>query len=126
MLLAVKRGVRITPSASRGGLTTKINAVVDESGLPVRLALTPGQASCKATAPALLEGLPAAPLVVADRSYDWQHLIDLVDRRGGQAQIPTQRSIDTATLSNASSARSNTSGVSPHAMTSSQGISSPP
>lgn len=55
------------------------------------LALTPGQASDKATAPALLEGLPAAPLIVADRGYDWQHLIDLVDRRGGQAQIPTQR-----------------------------------
>ena len=30
---------------SRGGLTSKIHAVVDTNGLPVYLALTPGQAS---------------------------------------------------------------------------------
>jgi transposase len=59
--------------------------------LPVRLALTAGQASDKATAPGLLQGLPTASIVVADRGYDWQHLIDLVARRGGQAHIPTQR-----------------------------------
>ncbi len=64
--------------------------VVDERGLPVRLALTQGQASDKAVAPDLLEGLPAS-LVVADRGYDWQHLIDLVRQRGGNAHIPTQR-----------------------------------
>src|SRR5690606_39459697 len=52
---------------------------------------TAGQASDKATAPALLEGLPAVSIIVADRGYDWQHLIDLVQRRGGQAHIPTQR-----------------------------------
>ena len=65
--------------------------MVDERGLPVKLALTAGQASDKATAPHLLEGLPQAPAVVADRGYDWQHLIDLVRLRGGEAHIPTQR-----------------------------------
>jgi transposase len=65
--------------------------VVDERGLPVRLALTPGQSSDKAAAPGLLEALPAASVVVADRGYDWQRLIDLVGERGGQAYIPTQR-----------------------------------
>ena len=29
---------------SRGGLTSKIHALVDSNGLPVRLALTPGEA----------------------------------------------------------------------------------
>jgi transposase len=29
--------------------------------------------------------------VVADRGYDWQHLIDLITARGGTAHIPTQR-----------------------------------
>jgi transposase len=72
-------------------LTSKIHVVVDQSGLPVCLALTAGQASDKAAAPALLEQLPATAIVVADRGYDWQHLIDLVGRRGGQAHIPTQR-----------------------------------
>jgi len=65
--------------------------VVDEQGLPLRLLLTPGQASDKAAAPALLEGLPGAPNVVADRGYDWQHLINLITERGSIAHIPTQR-----------------------------------
>ena len=71
-------------------MTTKIHAVVDQDGLPIRLLLTAGHASDKATAPALLDGLPGS-LVVADRGYDWQQLIDLVVSRGGQAHIPTQR-----------------------------------
>lgn len=65
--------------------------MVDARGLPVRLLLTAGHASDKATAPALLDGLPASPAVIADRGYDWQHLVDLVASRGGQAHIPTQR-----------------------------------
>jgi transposase len=57
----------------------------------VRLAITQGQASDKATAPLLLDSLQAASVVIADRGYDWQHLIDLVRQRGGEAHIPTQR-----------------------------------
>ena len=64
---------------------------MDERGLPLRVLLSPGQASDKATAPALLEGLPAARAVVADRGYDWQYLIELITARGGRAHIPTQR-----------------------------------
>jgi transposase len=65
--------------------------VVDERGLPVRLRLSAGHASDKANAPALLEGLPAIADVVADRGYDWQYLLELVQSRGGRAHIPTQR-----------------------------------
>ena len=65
--------------------------MVDEQGVPVRLLLTAGHASDKATAPALIEGLPVSQAVIADRGYDWQHLVDLVASRGGQAHIPTQR-----------------------------------
>jgi len=43
------------------------------------------------TAPALLEALPSAPVAIADRGYDWQHLIDLVSLRGVHAHIPTKR-----------------------------------
>jgi transposase len=35
--------------------------------------------------------LPLARAVIADRGYDWQHLLHLVGARGGQAHIPTQR-----------------------------------
>lgn len=42
-------------------------------------------------APELLEGLPAARDVIADRGYDWQALIDFITARGSRAHIPTQR-----------------------------------
>lgn len=72
-------------------MSTKIHALVDERGIPVRLLLTPGQASDKAAAPALLEGAMQARDVIADRGYDWQYLVDLVASTGGRAHIPTQR-----------------------------------
>lgn len=49
--------------------------------------LTEGQASDKACAPRLLADLPAA-IVVADRGYDWQALIDALTARGIEAVIP--------------------------------------
>lgn len=59
--------------------------------MPVKLLLTPGQASDKAVAPTMLEGLPAAQAFVGDRGYDWQALVDLVRARGGCPHIPIQR-----------------------------------
>ncbi|HXA37591.1 MAG TPA: IS5 family transposase [Phenylobacterium sp.] len=76
---------------SRGGLSTKINAVVDQDGLPIRIVLSAGQASDKAAVADLIEGLPPARALVADRGYDAQAIIDLVRIRGGCAHIPTQR-----------------------------------
>jgi len=70
-------------------LSTKIHAVVDQDGLPVKLLITPGQASDKTAAPLLLNALPPGT-VVADRGYDSRALVDLVRHRGGQAHIPTQ------------------------------------
>ena len=55
----------------------------------MRLLITPGQASDKTAAPALLAGLPPADLV-ADRGYDSRALLDLVAASGGRAHIPTQ------------------------------------
>ena len=51
---------------SRGGLSTKINALVDSRGLPVRIVPSPGQASDKAAVPLLFDGRRAGD-VVADR-----------------------------------------------------------
>ena len=64
--------------------------MVDENGLPVRLLITPGQASDKAAVPDLMAGLPPARALVADRGYDSKAIIDLVKRLGGEAHIPTQ------------------------------------
>ena len=48
---------------SRGGLTTKIHAVVDAKGLPIRLGLTPGQAYDGEAAMELLNALPENAMV---------------------------------------------------------------
>lgn len=72
-------------------MSTKINAVVDEAGRPVRIVLTAGQASDKAAVEAMLEGLPAADHLVADRGYDAQAILNLVRRHGAEPHIPTQR-----------------------------------
>ena len=40
----ITRNQRQSMGRSRGGLTSKIHAVVDGNGLPVRLALSPGEA----------------------------------------------------------------------------------
>ena len=52
---------------SRGGLTTKIHAVVDTSGLPVRVALTTGKAHDNRLVLTLLSGLKWGAMLLADR-----------------------------------------------------------
>jgi len=67
--------------------------VVDAQGLPVRLLLTPGQASDKTTAPALLSGVRLARNVVADRGYDAKSIVALIEAGGAKAHIPTQSNV---------------------------------
>jgi len=69
-------------------LSTKINALVDENGLPVRLMLTAGQAHDLRAAPHLLEGLKCRH-VIADRGYDANVLLDLIRASGAKAHIPS-------------------------------------
>jgi transposase len=64
---------------------------VDEKGLPLRIVLSAGQASDKAAVAALLDGLPPARALIADRGYDAKAIIEFVRQRGGEAHIPTQR-----------------------------------
>ena len=70
-----------------GGLSTKINAVVDESGLPVRFMLTAGQAHDFNAAPHLLAGLNCRH-VVADRGYDADALLALIRGSGAKGAYP--------------------------------------
>jgi transposase len=69
-------------------LSTKINAVVDENGLPVRLLLTAGQAHDLRAAPQLLAGLKCRH-VVADGGYDADALLDLIRAAGSKPHIPS-------------------------------------
>jgi transposase len=63
--------------------------VVDKRGLPVRIVLTPGQASDKAAVPDLIDGLALARNLVADRGYDSRAIVELIEARGARAHIPT-------------------------------------
>ena len=54
---------------SKGGLSTKIHALVDALGNPLRFLLTPGQAHDLIGADALLPQM-AAEVLIADKAYD--------------------------------------------------------
>jgi transposase len=73
---------------SRGGLTSKIHAVVDTSGLPVRLALTAGEAHDNRLADKLLSRLKSGSMLLADRGYDADWIRALAARKGAFANIP--------------------------------------
>ena len=55
---------------SRGGLTTKIHALVDACGLPILLKLTEGQAHDGRSAQDMLGTLGRGDVLLADRAYD--------------------------------------------------------
>ena len=75
---------------SRGGFGTKIHAAVNGLGLPVKLVLTPGQAADVTQAETLLEEIPIE-VVIGDKGYDSQRLVDTIERRGGEAVIPSRK-----------------------------------
>ena len=55
---------------SRGGLTTKIHALVDTNGLPIALKLTAGQAHDGKSAQDMLGTMGDGDILLADRAYD--------------------------------------------------------
>ncbi len=75
---------------SRGGLTTKIHMLADTFGRPLRLRITPGQASDIASAPHLLEGQRAGA-ALADKAYDGNDLRDRIAAMDATAVIPSKR-----------------------------------
>jgi transposase len=116
---------------SRGGLTSKIHAVVDTNGLPVHLALTPGEAHDNRLCSVLLSAL--LPQTMLSRIVD--------TTRTGSGSLPASKGhgrifhpneiaktqsalvricIERATWSSASSTRSSSVGVSRPDMTNSR------
>jgi transposase len=68
-------------------LTSKIHAVVDALGNPVRWLLTGGEVADITQAKSLLDGLKA-DAVLADKGYDADLLIDRIHASGAMAVIP--------------------------------------
>jgi transposase len=76
---------------SRGGSTSKLHAVVDANGLPVRIGLTPGEAHDNRLCSVLLTGLPPGTMLLADRGYDADWIRKLVNQQGAWANIPPKQ-----------------------------------
>jgi transposase len=72
---------------SRGGLTTKIHAVVDANGLPITLKLTEGQAHDGRSAADMLDSVVAGQTLIADRAYDSDALRQTLAARGAAANV---------------------------------------
>jgi len=84
---------------SKGGFTTKIHALVDALGLPIRFILTPGQSSEIKQAPKLIEGITQAN-ILGDKAFDCDDFINQILSQNCQAVIPprsnrkVQRQVD--------------------------------
>jgi transposase len=73
---------------SRGGLTSKLHALVDAEGRPVTIRLTAGQVADCQEADALLEGLGEGDILLADKGYDTNAIRDKAAERKAWANIP--------------------------------------
>ena len=95
----ITRNQRQLMGRSRGGLTSKIHAVVDSNGLPVRLALSPGEAHDVRLARRLLSRLKSGSMLLADRGYDADWIRELAMKKG---RGPTSRRKAIAAIRSAS------------------------
>ncbi|NTH14245.1 IS5 family transposase [Agrobacterium rhizogenes] len=75
---------------SRGGLTTKIHAVVDADGRPIRLALTAGQAHDGRMAEPMLQTITKGTILLADKAYDTNAIRAFAKQRQAWANIPAK------------------------------------
>jgi transposase len=79
---------------SRGGMTTKIHAVVDTNGLPVQLGLTTGEAHDNRLCSVLLNQLSPQTLLLADRGYDADWIRAFATEQGGKHPAKTKSQRD--------------------------------
>lgn len=130
---AKKRRHSSAPALAQGRLSTKIHAVVDALGNPLRWRLTGGEVADITQAGALIEGL-SAEAVIGDKRYNADALVATAHAAGVQAVIPprsnrtTQRAyvvicVKTVISLNAFSIASSNSAASPPAMTNSHATS---
>ena len=73
---------------SRGGLTTKVHALTDAHGLPIRLALTPGQSHDANGANLLSNDLPDGSVLLRNKVYDADWIRNRIETQGAAPNIP--------------------------------------
>jgi transposase len=77
---------------TKGGLNTKLHAVTDAKGRPLKFFMTAGQVSDYTGAAALLGSLPAADWMIADTGYDADWFHEALKDKGIRPRIPARNS----------------------------------
>jgi transposase len=77
---------------TKGGLNTKLHAVTDAEGRPLKFFMTAGQVSDYTRTAALLGSLPAAEWILADRGYDADWFTEALTDKGIRPCIPGRKS----------------------------------
>lgn len=67
---------------TKGGMNTKLHAVADAKGRPIRMFVTAGPVSDYTGAAAMLSSLPQAEWMLADRGYDADWFRDALKDKG--------------------------------------------
>ncbi|MBB4151727.1 transposase [Sphingobium scionense] len=75
---------------SRGGLTSKLHALVDADGRTVGLRLTGGQVHDACEAEALIEAIPVGATLLGDKGYDSNAIRKAAAARNVWANIPNR------------------------------------
>ena len=79
---------------TKGGMNTKLHAVTDAVGRPIRFFMTAGQVSDYTGARALVSSLPAAEWLLGDRGYDADWFREDLENMGITPCIPGRKSRD--------------------------------
>ena len=87
-----KKGRWCLIGRAKGGMNTKLHAVTDTSGHPIRSFIAAGQISDYTGARALLSSLPAADWMIADRGYDSDWFRKVMKDKGTRPCMPGRKS----------------------------------
>ena len=90
--LKAQRAVPRRIGRTKGGLNSKLHAVCDGEGKPLVLLLSEGQMSDHKGARLILDALPPAKALLADRGYDSNWFRDALAKRGCEPCIPSTKS----------------------------------
>ncbi|MFT8462226.1 IS5 family transposase [Acetobacter persici] len=91
--LRLKKGARgRLIGRTKGGINTKLHAVTDRNGRPLDFFMIAGQISDYTGAAALLDGLPPAEWMLADRGYYADWFRNAVKEKGIKPCIPGRKS----------------------------------
>ena len=79
---------------TKGGMNTKLHAVTDADGRPIRFFMTVGQVSEYSGSAAPLGNMPKAERLLADRGYDAERFREALKDKGIESCFPGRKSHD--------------------------------